>query len=142
MKLSSFRRDNYDCSIRVSHWSFALDICRTRSICNSVWQKGTYSLSDFTALCAYNFIIVKVILCTCVNITVSGRPSRKKIISSQSWKSGKASSPFLSDWVMKEVSQNPWKPNFGIPCKSLTFGMASYIITAHKACIYFTPIHL
>ena len=74
-----------------------------------MWLSRTYSLSNCKGLCVYNFIIIigtSLKFSTlfyyddsvlCANITAKDHP--KKVMSSQSWKSGKAKSPFLSDRV-------------------------------------------
>ena len=76
-------------------------------ISDPVWQKGTYSLSNYTALCVCNFIIVTDIClkfshtillwwCGIVCKYHCKRPFSKKVMSSQSWKSGKVMSPSLT----------------------------------------------
>ena len=70
-------------------------------ICDPVRQKGTYSLSNYTCVC--NFLIVTemkfshtILLwwCSILFKNHRKRPFIKKVMSSQSWKSGKAISPF------------------------------------------------
>ena len=73
--------------------------------CDPVWQKGTYSLSNYTTLRVCNFIIVadiclefpQTILLWWYCIVCKHhckKPFSKKVMSSQNWKSGKAISPF------------------------------------------------
>ena len=79
-------------------------------ICGLVWQKGTYSLSNRVTLWPHRIKRLKYISLKFSQITLLRcwslmckmhwhRPCRKKVISSQSQRSGKAISPFLSDRV-------------------------------------------
>jgi len=100
-------------------------------ICDRVWQKGTYSLSDWATLCTYNFTIIRgislkfsqTILLWCCNLVCKYhyyRPSKKYVMSSQSMKSGKAINPF------GQIFSRAAKPKIKAP--NLVYTTVAYFI--------------
>ena len=89
--------------------------------CGLVWQKGTYSLPNRVTLWPHRIKRLKYISLKFSQITLLccwslvckmhwHRPCRKKVMSSQSQRSGKAISPFLSDRVTNIATYFPtWK---------------------------------
>ena len=87
-------------------------------ICNPVWQKGTYSLSNCVTLCANSskklkgvslkFLQASLLCCRSLVCKMHWhRPFRKKVVSSQNQKIGKDISPVLSDRVLWDLSIVP-----------------------------------